>query len=196
MAIRLFLVMALVLGASAAQAENGLLYLGAGIANDNLKDVAATDSSHGSTNWKALAGLRPLRLLAVEADYMELGGTTVYYATPAIVPFPGGPVSTHVSYKAFTGYAVGYAPIPLPHLDVFGKMGLARWSARGGTKAIGAGGVSQFFYLSDDGTEFAWGASAQVHVGNIGARLEYGSFRIPSTNGAKIVSLTVFLNLY
>jgi hypothetical protein len=33
-------------------------------------------------------------------------------------------------------------------------------------------------------------------VGNIGARLEYESFRIPSTNGAKIVSLTVFLNLY
>ena len=40
------------------------------------------------------------------------------------------------------------------------------------------------------------GVGAQVHVGNIGARLEYGSLRIPSTNGARIGSRTVFLNLY
>jgi len=36
----------------------------------------------------------------------------------------------------------------------------------------------------------------QVHVGRIGGRLEYESFRIPNTDGANVVSLSVFLNLY
>ena len=52
------------------------------------------------------------------------------------------------------------------------------------------------FSLSDNGTQFAWGLGAQAHVGNVGARLEYENFNIRNTNGANIVSLGVFLNLF
>jgi hypothetical protein len=46
----------LALGAGVAQADNGMLYIGAGLTNDNLRDIAATNSNLNSTNWKVWAG--------------------------------------------------------------------------------------------------------------------------------------------
>lgn len=174
---KLLLVMVLALGAGVAQADNGMLYIGAGLSNDNLRDIAATNSTLSSTNWKVWAGFRPINLFAVEADYIDLGSQDL--------------ISTHLSYKAFAAYAVGYVPIPVPYLDVFGKVGLARWNSSGST-ALPSG----IFSLSDNGTEFAWGVGGQFHVGNLGARLEYENFSVRNTDGANIVSLSVFLNLF
>ncbi|HEV2229956.1 MAG TPA: outer membrane beta-barrel protein [Steroidobacteraceae bacterium] len=179
---KFLLALALVLAAGAAQADNGTFYVGAGISRDNLKDITATASDLNSTDWKIWAGFRPISVFAVEADYLDLGSQTVNNAV----------TSTHVDYKAFAGYAVGFVPIPVPYLDVFGKAGLARWTSSGGSSFPGG----PFFSLSDEGTEFAWGLGTQVHVGNFGARLEYENFSIRNTNGANIVSLSVFLNLF
>ncbi|HVH84139.1 MAG TPA: outer membrane beta-barrel protein [Steroidobacteraceae bacterium] len=185
---KLLALLALALGAGAAHADNGRLYVGAGIANDNLRDVTATNSNLNSTNWKVWAGVRPIPFLAVEANYIDLGSQNVTSM------FVSGTSSTHLSYKAFTGYAVGYVPLPVPFLDVFGKVGLARWTASGGSTLTGPG--AGFFSLSDNGTQFAWGAGGQVHIGNVGARLEYENFSVRNTNGANLVSLSVFLNLF
>jgi Outer membrane protein beta-barrel domain len=174
--------LALALAAGSAHADNGTFYVGAGVSRDNLKDITVTASDLNSTNWKIWAGLRPISVFAVEADYIDLGSETVNS--------PGA--STHVNYKAFTGYAVGYVPIPVPFLDVFGKAGLARWSSSGSSSFGGPG----LFSLSDSGTQFAWGIGAQVHVGNFGGRLEYENFGVRNTNGANLVSLGVFLNLF
>ena len=175
--------LALALAAGAAQADNGTFYLGAGISRDNLKDITATASDLNSTNWKIWAGFRPISVFAVEADYLDLGSQTVNTAF----------TSTHVNYKAFAAYAVGFVPIPVPYLDVFGKAGLARWTSSGSASFGASPGL---FSLSDEGTQFAWGIGAQVHVGNFGGRLEYENFSIRNTNGANIVSLSVFLNLF
>lgn len=174
---KLLLALALTLAAGAAHADAGLLYLGAGITNDDLRDIAATNSNLSSTNWKVWAGVRPISLFAVEADYMDLGSQNVG--------------TTHLSYKSFAGYAVGYVPIPVPYLDVFGKVGLARWTQSGGTAATPGG----FFSLSDNGTQFAWGVGGQLRFGNVGARLEYENFSIRNTGGVNLVTLSVFLNL-
>jgi len=145
-----------------------------------------------STNWKVWAGVRPISLFAVEADYIDLGSQSASSLT-----IDQGGTSTHLSYKAFAGYAVGYVPIPVPYLDVFGKVGLARWTSSGGTNVVGPppGGGSQFFSLSDNGTQFAWGIGGQLRFGNVGARLEYENFSIRNTGGVNLVSLSVFLNL-
>jgi hypothetical protein len=180
---KLLVAIVLALGAGVAQADNGMLYIGAGLTNDNLRDIAATNSNLNSTNWKVWAGFRPISLFAVEADYMDLGSQNVTSSLSAS--------TTHIDYKAFAGYAVGYLPIPVPYLDVFGKVGLARWNSSGGN-TVG----SSFFSLSDNGTEFAWGVGGQVHFGNFGARLEYEDFSIRNTGGANLVSLSVFLNLF
>jgi hypothetical protein len=184
---KLLVAIVLALGAGVAQADNGMLYIGAGLTNDNLRDIAATNSNLNSTNWKVWAGFRPISLFAVEADYIDLGSQNVTSSLSAS--------TTHIDYKAFAGYAVGYLPIPVPYLDVFGKAGLARWTASGNTTVVGAGPAS-FFSLSDNGTEFAWGVGGQVHFGNFGARLEYEDFSIRNTGGANLVSLSVFLNLF
>lgn len=186
---KLLLALTLACGAGLAHADNGMLSLGAGVSNDNLRDVAATNSNLNSTSWKVWAGVRPVSMFAVEADYIDLGSQTVNFM--GVDTFS----HTHAQYKAFAGYAVGFAPIPIPYLDVFGKLGLARWTLKGDGSTSGIVGP-QFFSLSDNGTQFAWGVGTQVHVGNLGARLEYENFSIRNTSGANIVSLSVFLNLF
>ncbi len=188
---KLLLAVALTFAAGVAQADNGMLYLGAGLTNDNLRDIAATNSNLSSTNWKVWAGVRPISLFAVEADYMDLGSQTLNLAQTGTC-IDSCPISTHLQYKAFAGYAVGYVPIPVPYLDVFGKVGLARWTQSGGTTS---GPPAGFFSLSDNGTQFAWGIGGQLRFGNVGARLEYESFSIRNTGGVNLVSLSVFLNL-
>ena len=73
----------------------------------------------------------------------------------------------------------------------FGKVGLARWSSGGSSNSPSA----SLFSLSANGTEFAWGVGAQAHIGSFGGRLEYEAFHIQNTNGAGILSLSVFLRL-
>ena len=192
---RVLLVIALALGASAARADNGSFYLGAGISKDKLSDIANQGTNFAdidSTSWKAFAGFRPLSVFAVEADYLDLGSqTNTFFTQAGTCPVGGCPATSHSDAKAFAGYAVGFLPIPLPWLDVFGKAGLARWKLNG----------SAFSPLppvsfSTSGTEFAWGVGTQVHVGNFGARLEYEKFNVPGTNGANVTSLEVYLNIF
>jgi len=114
---RLIMLTVLALGATAARAESSLFYLGAGVTHSSLT---------ANNSWKAFAGVRPLNWLAVEADYIDLGSQTANSFGNTFTD------SIHLRYKAFAGYAVGFAPIPVPYLDVFGKVGLARWTASGG----------------------------------------------------------------
>ncbi len=181
---RLLLVIALALGAGAAHADNGSFYLGAGISKDKVSDIAHAGTNFAdidSTSWKVYAGFRPMSVFAIEADYLDLGSETNTFVT----------TSNHSNANAFAGYAVGFLPIPLPFLDVFGKAGLARWKLTGSSISALVPGS-----FSDNGTEFAWGVGTQAHLGNFGARLEYENFRIPSTNGANVVSLEVYLNMF
>lgn len=182
---RLTFIFVLALAAGAARADDQLFYLGAGVSSNKISEVTAINSDLSSTSWKAYVGVRPINAFAVEADYLDLGSQTVNTTDAS------GTINTNVHYKAFAGYAVGFAPVPLPYLDVFGKIGLARWSSGGNTNAPSG----SLFSLSDNGTEFAWGVGAQAHFGSVGGRLEYEAFHIANTNGAGIVSLSVFLRL-
>jgi hypothetical protein len=42
---------------------------------------------------------------------------------------------------------------------------------------------------------FPWGAAAQVHLGNIGAPLEYEHFNVANTNQAQVFSLDAVISL-
>jgi len=176
---RLLVATLLALVAGAAQADDQLFYLGAGVSNNKISEITAINSDLNSTSWKAYAGVRPINEFAVEGDYLDLGSQTVNTTQ----------YHTDVNYKAFAGYAVGFLPVPLPYLDVFGKAGLARWSSGGSSNSPSA----SLFSLSENGTQFAWGVGAQAHIGMFGGRLEYESFRIPNTNGAGVLSLSGFL---
>lgn len=183
---RFILLTVLAFGAGAAQAENGFFYLGAGVVRNSLSDITSIGGLPDleNTSWKAYAGVRPLNWLAAEADYIDLGSNSGKNS--------GGSSAT-TNGSAFAAYAVGILPIPLPIVDIFGKAGLARWKYDG--NVIPPAGVSGASAFSTNGTDFAWGIGVQAHLSMIGARLEYENFNVPNTSGARVTSLSVFLNL-
>ena len=175
--------LALSAGAGAARAD-GLLYVGAGISDNKLEDIGDSLSHIHDASWKLLMGTRPLRWLAVEGDYLDLGSHTDQYF--------GGTGSVHSDAQAFAAYAVGFLPLPIPFLDIYGKAGLANWRLHQDTNLA----PGDFFHYSDNGTDFAWGVGGQVHFGNVGARLEYESFSVANTSGAKVISLGAVVSLF
>ena len=184
---KLILATVLALGATAARADNGFFYVGAGVVRNSLSDITDLGGlpDLSNTSWKAYAGVRPLNWLAGEVDYIDLGSGNSTTTTSA------GNVSAHADGRAVAAYAVGFFPIPLPVVDVFGKMGVARWELNGNVNSLVSPGS-----LSTNGTEFAWGIGVQAHISMVGARLEYENFNVPNTSGARVTSLSVFLNLY
>lgn len=197
--LALVLALAQALVASVVRADNGLLYVGAGVSRDTLSDIVDTITNSTAnidgTFWRLYAGLRPLSAFAIEADYLDFGNQTGTFFQPGVgacaINAPNcAVVNIRTDGRAFGAYAVGFLPIPLPSLDVFGKAGLARWSLSNASPAPLAGSSAS------SGTRFAWGVGSQARLGNFGARLEYENFRIPGTKGADVVSLEVFVNIF
>lgn len=170
----------LALAAATAHADAPALYVGAGVTQARLDNIfeSGHDLDLHNTAWKAFAGFRPISPIAIEADYMDLGSRTRRF---------GFGSDAHADAKAFAAYAVGFLPLPLPLLDIYGKAGAARWELNGHTNP-------SLFALDDHGTDFAWGAGAQLHFGQLGARLEYEQFNVRNTDGVKAVTLGVSFN--
>jgi opacity protein-like surface antigen len=183
--MRTLLFAALALAATSAYADGPSVYIGAGIAearadNDNFDGDRNRDIDHAG--WKVLAGFRPIPPVAIEADYMGLGHLS---RDSRDFNFDG---RDDTNANAFAGYVVGFLPLPVPYLDVFGKAGVARWRFDGHTN-------SSFFAIDDHGTDFAWGGGAQVHYGSFGVRLEYEQFNVRNTDGVKLLTLDVLFRI-
>ncbi|MBV9343407.1 MAG: outer membrane beta-barrel protein [Gammaproteobacteria bacterium] len=185
--------------AHALDGAPNLLYIGAGLSNNQVDDITHTGvpfSRISKTSWKALAGVRPIPWLGVEVNYMDLGNHTDRILGGTAGVGPG--TYSRSDARAFAGYAVGFVPLPpaVPFLDLYGKAGVARWRLSGASDAGSLPPTSSGFYdFTDRGTSFAWGVGAQAHVGNIGGRLEWERFSIPNTSGARIWSAAIVLSL-
>jgi hypothetical protein len=189
---KLILLMVLALGATTAQAENGLFYLGAGVTNSSLtENVGGYIHTHLKNNsWKAFAGVRPLKWLAVEADYIDLGsGRGDLFGNEVNS-------TSHADSSAWAAYAVGFLPVPLPVVDFYGKAGVARWNLNSSISLDYANPPYGPFTTSTSstGTDFAWGIGVQAHFSIAGVRLEYEGFNVHS-NYSQVASLSLFLNL-
>ncbi len=163
-------------GVGTAQAAPDGFYVGAGVSRAKLDNIfgSGSDLRIDNTSWKAFVGFKaPLIPIGIEANYVDLGSESRNF----------GVTSAHVDAKAFTGFAVGWLPLPVPFLDVYAKAGVARWQLDGRTTN------PSLFAVDDRGTEFAWGAGAQVHFSNVAVRLEYEDFDVKNTDGAKIYTL-------
>lgn len=163
-----------------AHAQAPALYVGGGVTRARLDNIF--DSGRAldldNTAWKVFAGFRPISPVAIEADYMDLGSETRRF---------GFGSDARADAKAFAAYAVGFLPLPIPLLDIYGKAGMARWQLNGRTDP-------SLFAIDDRGTDFAWGAGAQLHFGQLAARLEYEQFDVRNTDGLKAVTLGVSFN--
>jgi OOP family OmpA-OmpF porin len=133
----------------AAAADNGF-YLGAGISQATTKvsfeDVGSADTD--DTGFKVIAGWRPLDFLAVEANYIDMGGDSED--------------GTSIDSSAISVSALVLAEIGI--VDLYARAGMAMWD----TKLTDAGQS-----VSDDGWEPTYGVGVGVHFGSVGVRAEY-----------------------
>src|SRR5688572_3011431 len=140
------------IGPQAMAADNGF-YLGAGIsqANTELSLSGLGSDDVDDTGFKIIAGWRPLDFLAVEANYMDLGGDSE--------------AGTSIDSSAISVSALLLAEIGI--VDLYARAGMVNWD----TEFTDAGDS-----VSDDGWEPTYGVGVGVHFGSVGARLEYERF--------------------
>lgn len=180
---------------SLAFAENPLgAYIGAGGGESDVRADTRIFSNddrfdqHHSA-WKAIAGIRPISPLAVELEYIDFGN-------PSTKPINSG-AAAGASAKAITVFGLGYLPLPVPFLDLYGKLGIARLHST--STAIGpipycpagiAACVTPVLSQSDWSTNFAYGSGVQGKIGALAVRAEYE--RIDASGGnPDILSLGV-----
>jgi hypothetical protein len=134
----------------AAAADNGF-YLGAGVTKTEF-DAGDLSESLDDNSFKIIAGFRPLDWLAVEANYLDLGGES------------GQDFSLDAS--AITVSALAIAEVGV--IDFFARVGMANWKLDAS--------IDDFGSSSDDGWEPTYGVGIGAHFGSIGLRAEYEMF--------------------
>ncbi len=132
--------------------------------------------SKSETGWKILGGVRPISLLGAEVEYVEFGSPTASN-TPAGY---GLGYTVDMRSKAAAAFGVFYVPIPVPLLDVYGKVGLARVQTTvDATAGLGCFGpllcpvAFGDFKRHRTDSRFAYGAGVQVKPGRFAIRAEY-----------------------
>jgi len=133
----------------AAAADNGF-YLGAGITATDF-EIGGESDSLDDNSYKIIAGFRPLNWLAVEANYIDLGGDS------------GDGIELDTS--ALTLSALFLAEVGV--VDLYARLGMANFSADVDTDG---------FSISDDSWEPTYGVGIGAHFGSIGLRAEYEMF--------------------
>jgi hypothetical protein len=149
---------------SALAVEHGFYIGGALGQSDSGLRAGNVNYSDNDLGWKAIAGFRALKILAIEANYVDLGNTS------------SGVVEAKT--KALDVFAVGF--LPLPVIDIYGKLGVVSWQ----TDAH-----SPSFSLSHNGSDLAYGAGVQVHFGALAARLEYEGFDVQQASTPSLLSI-------
>ena len=139
-------------GAALGQTESGVRD-----SNFNFKDR--------DQGYKLIAGIRMLGVLGAELNYVDLGTSSV-----------GG---AHARTKATDAFAMVFLPIPL--VDVYGKLGLVSWKTDASAPTLGS--------FRRTGSDMAYGAGVQLHFGSLSARLEYDAFNAKEAARPNMLSL-------
>jgi hypothetical protein len=187
---------------TAALADNPLgVYVGVGVGESQIGNHNDYYDPYGygggfhdhDAAWKVLVGLRPLPFVGAELEYIDFGnagGNDGYYSS-----YYDYGVSAHP--KATVLYGLGYLPLPLPFLDVYGKLGVARLQTDNSyfynvpctSSTSGVCAVESRF--DQQNTKLAYGAGLQAKWQDFALRGEYE--RISSSYGdpnTVMVSLT------
>lgn len=166
--------------ATALAADPIGLYVGAGVGESNLRnDGYGFNDYYGYDNhqsaWKLMAGVRPvLSPIGAEFEYIDFGSANVnsnYF-------FNGNYFNGNNSdAKATALFGVGYLPLGLPFLDVYGKAGVARLQINAATYYSPCQAPTTCVLAStlnnSWSTDFAYGVGVQTRFGNLGVRAEY-----------------------
>jgi opacity protein-like surface antigen len=152
-----------------AHAEDALLYVGGSIGQGNTK-VGQVDFNKSDVGWKLTVGTRPIPLLGAEVSFIDLGNPSQTV----------GGYYQKATTKGETVFGLVYLPIPVPLVDVYGKLGLARLATTASSSYDGcqpAGPGCTPFSISRTNSQPAYGVGAQMHWGALAGRIEYEHFQ-------------------
>jgi opacity protein-like surface antigen len=164
------------------------LYIGAGVGRAEVRSnldfgsgTFTVPTSDKTTGWKLVAGIRPISIIGVEAEYLDFGSVNTSGSIPATQTQGGLSWAASSHPKAAALFAVGYLPIPLPYLDLFAKAGAAELKSdiRASGQATCPIGLPCLpilvppYSASGSSTRFAFGAGAQVKLASLALRAEY-----------------------
>ncbi len=172
----ILLLSASVLAPGAALAADNGFYLGlasSDVSSDYDLGPAAGDADD-ARGFKGIVGFRPLDSFAIEANYVDLGETVVPLSL-ACVTAPC-PTEASIDAQAVSVSAVGLFTLPL--VDLFARVGYARWESE----------LAPFATEKRDGSDPTYGAGAQVRLGSFALRLEYERFEFDGDD-ADLVSV-------
>jgi len=163
-------------------------YGGAGVGQATLRQDYYQVDAH-TTGWKLFAGWRPLDAFGAEVEYANLGSKDVTYQSS---------YTTHVSTDAHASalFGVGYLPVPLPFIDLYGKAGVARVQSNTSASFNCLSTCVLPPPVTDDSnhTSFAWGAGIQARFGIPAVRLDYERFNGSQGTDA-LITVSVTANL-
>jgi hypothetical protein len=159
---------------------------GASCPGSILSPIPSVSFARNTTGREAFAGIRPVPFLGAEVEYIDFGssgGSSVAINSTANTMPLAGSATTHPTATAL--YAVGYLPVPLPHLDIFAKAGVAElrsninFSGELGCVVVFAhGAVCDPVALlqssvKSTNTRPAYGAGLQMKLGSFALRAAY-----------------------
>jgi hypothetical protein len=132
--------------------------------------------SEHATGWKVLLGIRPISLVGAELEYADFGHPSVQ---PPLGPALGTQVDAHP--RAMTLSGLLYAPLPVPLLDLYAKVGISRLQTDVHatvvctTVNVSCPPTIPFapFVLNETTTNFAYGAGARLKISAFAVQLEY-----------------------
>ena len=178
---------------TSAVADNVLdIYLGAGAGQSRLRTGTEVIDPFGSYDgpdykfdahhsaWKVITGIRPIAPLGIELEYIDFGNPS----TGVTLTGPGALLAAGA--KAVTVFGLGYLPLPVSFLDIYGKLGLARLRTTSTeisptlyylycpAKDLDAGACGQVTSTQSEwSTNLAYGAGVQGKMGDLAVRAEY-----------------------
>jgi hypothetical protein len=149
----------------------GLLYVAGSVGPTRVSyDASTFAAGSSSTGYEIAAGTQPLPVLAGEVDYLG---------------FPRA--FSGINFADTYGYginALGF--LPLPVVQVFGKIGLLRWHTHA---------HSSLLTFSRNGVNLDYGGGIGMHWGSLGARIQYERFEIAHTRQMQLTSIGLTWNL-
>jgi hypothetical protein len=135
------------------------------------------DLDEHHTAWKVMLGLRPIPVLGGELEYLDFGHAGVNST------FAELPLEADARVKGPALFAVGYIPLPIPLLDIYGKVGLAHLQTAVNATNVGhlicttvcsaIAWIPGVYHLDRTAWSSVYGAGAQLKLSSIAVRVEY-----------------------
>lgn len=128
--------------------------------------------------FKVMAGIRPISLVGAEVAYIDFGhpaGNLNYTASALGVPSVGAAAAS-MRTSGEAAFAVLYLPIPV--VDVYGKIGVARLQTTGDATVTLTGPILCVTSAPNCRFTQAYSATNTSAAGGLGAQLKFGSFAL------------------